>query len=159
MHAKLRSNSGEDELIIALESVVVYATDNGFESNICLRGQHWDGDHSFPFSSFINGLWLQADDLATLARHITNWIDLPLDQLVSGKLEGEFSLTRLPNQILRIRFGRLPDEASGLNPAVWISCAAREFRSEFQFITDQSCLNLFAMELRACLQKTHELSA
>ena len=78
MQATLRANSGEAEFTIELEAPAEYANDEGFESTISLRGHHWDGDHTFPFSSKIDGLWLRGGDLHALSEHHPVIVSMPV---------------------------------------------------------------------------------
>lgn len=156
MPATLPSNSGRAQLVIEIGPPALYACDAGFESSLHLGGEHWDGDHSFPFSTTIEGLWLRAADLATLRDHIARWIRQPLDRLDAEDLNSAFELARLPGQSINIRFGPRSDIVSALNPVVSIAFAAGALHGEFHFVTDQSCLALFAKELSDELAASHE---
>lgn len=149
----LRSNSGEAEFKIERGGPSEYGHEPGFESSIQLRGEHSDGDHTFPFSTSIEGLWLRATDLGELRDHITRWIRQPLSLLNVDDLNGEFELARLPHQRVCVRFGPHPGKVSNWNPVVFIIYSAGELRGEFHFETDQSCLTLFAQELSAELSR------
>jgi hypothetical protein len=158
MPATLPSNSGNSELRVEFGSPAEYAHDPGFECSIHLHGRHWDGDHSFPFSASIEGIWLRSADLAALRDHIAHWTSRSLEQLVAEDLSGNFELARLPGQSVHLRFGSRPDTISDLNPVVSITISAGAIRGEFHFITDQSCLSLFAQELSGELVGSHENS-
>ncbi len=145
--ATLPSNNGEAQFVIELSAPAEYAHDAGFESSIHLRGLHWDGDHTFPFSTSIAGLWLRAADLTALREHVTRWLRQPVECLMAEDLSGDFQLGRLPGQSVHLRFGPRPDTISHLNPVVSITFSAGSLRGEFHFVTDQSCLSLFAQEL------------
>ena len=147
MSAILRSNSGRSELTSDPVQSAAYAHDAGFDSSVSIRSEHWDGDHTHPVTSSVDGLWLRADNLTDLRHHIAAWTSLPLDQLVPERLDGCFELARLPGQRLTITFGARPDTIAHLNPVVSILLSAGAFRSEFHFITDQSCLAIFCSEL------------
>jgi hypothetical protein len=147
MTATLASNGGDAELMIELSSPAQYAGDAGFDSSLHLRGRHWDGDHTFPFCTSIEGLWLRKADLTGLREHISSWLSKLLDGLITDDLNADFELARLPGQSLHIRFGQRPDTISGRHPVITISFSAGKLRSEFCFVTDQSCLALFVQEL------------
>src|SRR5262245_46779106 len=98
MSATLQSNSGEAQFVVELSAPAEYANDSGFESSIHLRGRHWDGDHTFPFSASIDGLWLREADLRSLREHISRWLRQPLDRLIAQDLSADFQLARLPGQ-------------------------------------------------------------
>ena len=143
--------------MIELSAPAEYACEPGFEAAIHIRGRHWEGDHTFPFSTSIDGLWLRSADLAALREHISRWLGQPLGGLVAEDLDAEFQLARLPGQSVLVRFGSRPDTISHLNPVVTIRFSAGALHGEFHFVTDQSCLSLFAQELATPLvgsQKT-----
>lgn len=155
MPATLRSNSGRDEFIVKCVTPAEYANDFGFESCVYLHGQYWDGDHTFPLSTSIDGLWLRSADLTALYEHIERWTNQPLDRLHVDDLSNDFELAGMPGQSVRISFGPRPDTISGLNPVVSITLSAGKWHSDFHFVTDQSCLTIFAQELSAELRVLH----
>jgi hypothetical protein len=57
---------------------------------------------------------------------------------------------------VRVRFGPRPDTISDLNPVVSITFSAGALQGEFHFVTDQSCLTLFAQELADEMVGSHE---
>ena len=147
MAATLPSNSGEEQFLIEFGMPEEYAHDRGFEASITLRGQHWDGDHHFPFSTRIDGLWLRATDLIDFRDHIIRWVQQPLDRLKADGLSAEFQLARLPGQSVCVRFGGRPDTTSDRHPVCSVTFSAGALQGNFHFVTDQSCLALFAKEL------------
>jgi hypothetical protein len=66
---------------------------------------------------------------------------------VAEELSGDFRLARLPGQTVSVRFGSRPDTISHLNPVVTVTFSAGALHGEFHFVTDQSCLTLFAQDL------------
>src|ERR1043166_3430058 len=147
MAATLPSNNGGARFVIELGAPAEYAHDPGFESSVALHGHHWDGDHTFPFSTSVEGLWLRAADMIALRDHIARWIRQPLDRLIADDLSAEFQLARLPGQSIRVRFGPRDDTISERHPVFSISFSAGALQGEFHFVTDQSCLALFVEEL------------
>jgi hypothetical protein len=145
--ATLPSNDGAAQFVIELRAPAEYAHDPGFEGRIILRGQHWDGDHTFPFSTSIEGFWLRSADIVALRDHIARWSRQPIDRLRAGDLSSEFQLARLPGQSVCVRFGARDDTVSERHPVFTVSFSAGALRGEFHFVTDQSCLTLFAQEL------------
>ena len=111
---------------------------------------------TFPFSTSISGLWLNAADLTALTDHISEWLRQPLDYLVAEELNADFEFALLPGQSVHVRFGPRPDTISDLNPVVTIAFSAGALQGEFHFVTDQSCLALFAQELSAELTRSRE---
>lgn len=158
MSATLSSNSGEGQFVIELGASAEYACDHGFESSVHFRGRHWDGDHTFPFSTSIDGVWLRSADLTALRDHIARWTRRPLDLLTGEDLSSDFELAGLPGQSIRVRFGPRPDTISDLNPVVSITFSAGDLKGEFHFVTDQSCLALFARELSVDLVGSNDSS-
>jgi len=156
MPAILSSNNGEAQFVIELRASAEYARDMGYQSSIYLRGQHWDGDHTFPFSTSITGLWLRASDLTAFREHISRWLSQPLDDLIAENLRADFQLAQLPNQSVRVRFGPQSERTSDLNPVITVTFSVGALRGEFHFITDQSCLTLFVQELSAELLGSHK---
>jgi hypothetical protein len=159
MAATLPSNNGEAQFAIELGAPAEYAHDSGFESSITLRGRHWDGDHTFPFSTSIEGLWLCATDIVALRDHIARWTRQPLERLIADDLSAEFQLARLPGQSIRVRLGPRDDTISDRHPVFTISFSAGSLQGEFHFVTDQSCLALFVEELSTELAGSHETAA
>lgn len=133
-----------------------YAHEPGFEAAVRLHGDHWDGDHTFPLSVSIQGLWLRSADLMRLRNHLVRWTELTLEQLNAETLAADFRLARLPGQNVHVRFASPPDSACRLNPEVSIEYGAGNLRGEFHFITDQSCLTLFARELAVGMTRAYE---
>ena len=156
MPARLISNDGEAHFAVEFRSCTQYAHDSGYESSVTLRGEHWDGDHTFPFSSSIEGLWLRAADIVALRNHIARWIRLPLERLIVADLSAVYELARLPGQSLRVRFGRRVDTISDRHPVFTVFYSAGALQREFHFVTDQSCLALFVEELSTELVRSHE---
>lgn len=144
MLATLSSNSGTAHFAIQVSAPAEYAHDPGFESSITLRGQHWDGDHTFELGTSIDGMWLRAADVVALRDHIASWLRQPLDRLIADDLSAQFQLARLPGQSVRVRLGARDDTISDRHPVVSISFSAGALQGEFHFVTDQSCLALFA---------------
>jgi hypothetical protein len=147
MAASLSSNNGEAQIVVELRAPAACADDSGYESTLHLCGRHWDGEHSFPFTTSIEGLWLRATDLQALHEHISRWLRRPLDCLIADDLNGAFQLATLPGQCIHVRFGPRPDTISNLNPVVTLTFSAGAYQGEFHFVTDQSCLAVFSQDL------------
>jgi len=152
MTATLRSNSGDSNFSIDVISSSEYAHDQGFDASIKLHGLHWDGDHQHPFSTSIDGIWLHGANLAALRQHIVEWLARPIERLTVEDLDAEFELACLPEQRLDVRLGSRQDTISHLNPVVSIEFSAGTIEGQFHFVTDQSCLAIFAQELSFMMQ-------
>ena len=72
---------------------------------------------------------------------------MPLKQLAVAELLGELELARVPGQRLLLRFGPRDDTVSTRNPVVTVKVSAGSVQAECHFVTDQSCLTLFAQDL------------
>jgi hypothetical protein len=70
-------------------------------------------------------------------------------------LIGHFQLARLPHQTVNVRFGARSDTIQSLNPVVSINFSAGTLHGQFHFVTDQSCLSIFAEELSTQLRGSH----
>jgi hypothetical protein len=147
--ATLSSNNGRSRFSIELGAPQEYAHDPGFESSITIRGQHWDGDHTFPFATSIDGVWLRTGEIVALRNHIARWLRQPLDRLIADDLNAEFELARLPGQSVLVRFGARNDTISDRHPVFSVSFSAGTLHGQFHFVTDQSCLALFVEGLAA----------
>jgi hypothetical protein len=152
--AILRSNDGESELALQFEARVAYATEPGLEASVRLRGQHWDGDHTHDLVVEIDTLWLRAQELSRLRETLADWLKRPMHRLDPDDLDGEFQLACLPGQCVTLRFGARPDVSHDRNPVVTVAFAAGALTGEFNFTTDQSCLELFRRDLSAALQSS-----
>src|SRR5688500_15317311 len=130
MSATLPSNDGEAQFVIELGAPVKYALETGYESAIHLRGRHWDGEQTFPFSTSLSGLWLNAANLTSLRDHIAQWLRQPLRHLIADDLNAAFELALLPDQSVHVRFGRRDDTISDLKPVVTIAFSAAALQGE-----------------------------
>lgn len=152
MQAALKSNEGKDEVVIDFLYPESYGTDPGVQSSVHIRGQYWDGDHTHSLGVSLEGLWLRTEDLQRLHDGLAGWLALPLAELEPAKLDGEVKLSRLPGQVLTLRFGHRQEIPSRLKPVVTITFVAGALAGEFHFITDQSCLSAFRADLSSQLE-------
>jgi len=134
-------------LTIDLVAAARCGRDAGFQSSVAIRTENWDGDHAHPTALLVEGLWLRRADLSELVERVRAWTKRPLDQLDATRLDGTFELARLPGQRLSITFGARSDTVAHHNPVASALVAINAFSCEFHFVTDQSCLTLFACEL------------
>jgi hypothetical protein len=151
MPATLMSNRGDEKLSIELGKPSEFTACPGFESTIRLAGRHWGCDDTRLATIVLDGIWLSCAELKALHDHIANWIDQPLDCMAAENLTGDFELTRLPGESVLVSFGPRSDTISFRNPVVSIVMSASTLRGEFHFVTDQSCLRIFAQELSGLL--------
>ncbi len=92
-------------------------------------------------------MWVRKRDFVELRDRVEEWLRLPLQTLDPERLDGEFTFTRLPGQRLTLRFGARQDTVDERKPTVSVFAAAGSLVAEWHFVTDQSCLRLFAQEL------------
>ena len=147
MTITLPSNHGNAQFSITLISKSEYANESGFDSNVLLSSSHWDGDHWHPLSLKFDGLWLRRNDMIALHTYLASWVSQPLASLATSVLLAEFQLARLPGQSLKLIFGPREDTIDERKPVVTVELKANSFRTDFHFVTDQSCLAIFAQHL------------
>ena len=109
------------------------------------------GDHAHPIASAVDGLWLSCTVLAALRDHLRRWVDLPLEALVPEALDGAFDPARLPGQAVALVFGARDDTIDTRKPVVAVAIRAGTWACDLHFVTDPSCLRLFAEALSAAL--------
>ncbi len=151
MTAVLCSNSGDASIEFAFGDRCAYVHESGFDASIRLNATHWDGEHSQPGSAAIDGVWLSAGDLSALCDHIRRWVDRPLEALAPEALDGRFDLARLPGQMVALVFGARADTIDSRKPVVSVAIRAGAWSCDLHFVTDPSCLRLFAEALSAAL--------
>ena len=133
-----------------------YATDPGVLLNLDFRGEHWDGDHEHDVLIQVEGLWARLADVIDFSKHIGDWVRLSMVNLDPTQLDRKFRFCRLPGQQLDFEFGSVPEVISGMNPVITITFAAGKLNGSFRMVVDQSCLNLFATDLSACIESVTE---
>ncbi|MEM6280498.1 MAG: hypothetical protein AAF733_13530 [Verrucomicrobiota bacterium] len=145
----LRSNKGKSELEIELIPTFDYAHERGWEGKVRVSGSFWDGDHDRPVGSEMEGLWIHAETLRMMQKHLKSWISLPLSELGNAVLQGEFELARIPGQKFLLVFGEREDTINSGHPVVSIELqVGSSHQVKAHFVTDQSCLRLFVEELK-----------
>ena len=133
-----------------------YATDPGVLLRLDFRGEHWDGDHEHDVVIQVEGLWARLADVNDFSEHIGNWVRLSMADLDPNQLDKKFHFCRLPGQQLDFEFGSVPEIISGMNPVLALTFAAGKLKGSFHMVVDQSCLNLFATDLSACIDSVIE---
>ncbi len=145
--AELRSNSGRSRLTVQLLCCRSYQSAPGYEANVAIHGERWDGDHEHPITFSVEGLFLSRPEIDRLLTEINGWIDLPLEELAESAFEGDYRFD-VPGQIVRLLFGDREDTISAQNAVLTIEIASGRMSTETVFVTDQSCLRLFSEALR-----------
>lgn len=149
--AALNSNSGDAWVAIEFVATLPYRSTPAFEVTIKLAGVAWDGEEPRPLSMSLAGVWLDIAVVASLRDHIVAWNRLPLGLLATEALSKTFELACAPSQSFRIAFGPRQDTISSRNPVASFTWTIGTFRGEFHFVTDQSCLAIFADALAESL--------
>jgi hypothetical protein len=147
MDAVLRSNRGESELVMRL----VPLTPTECACSLRLTGEHWDGDHHEPFTASVDGFILTNAALKALHRHVVSWLDGPLEELVSARLDASFELAG-HGHTLGFRFGPIDKVINQRGkPVVSLGFSIGTLSGSAHFVTDPSCLALFADTLGQAL--------
>jgi hypothetical protein len=142
--AVLSSNNGSHALRLALLNPAKWHDDAGFDAELRLDHAHWDGEHPHAGSTWVPGLWLNAGALRELREQILGYVDLPLAQLARAVFTGTFELAGQAGQSLRLHFGPRADLVHGPLPALGIDVCEGTFSAHLHFVTDQSCMRIFA---------------
>lgn len=147
VEAVLNSNRGSDSLTLELGDRFDWQGEAGVEAVLRLDGQHFDGDHERELRLVVEGFCLRAKALSVLHREVREWLSLPLGQLAVSPLRGTHVLCLNPHQRLDLVFGERHDTIAERHPVVTIAYRAGKLEGEYHFVTDQSCLRLFAESL------------
>ena len=130
---------------IQLTPVSVGETHGEFELSI--NGQHWDGDHEHAIRLTSESIFLSCDRLRELASQLQAWLES--DDCGRLPFTGESPLADdNANAELNLIFAARPDTILPVDkPVVTVTYRIGRLVGEFSFVTDQSCLRLFADEI------------
>jgi hypothetical protein len=145
--ASIRSNRGDSELSIRFDSAYTVESDRGFHSTITVAEEYWDGDHDLPVKIDLDGFWLSREQLTEMSHYLTDWCNRPLEQLAASHLQRDFELCRLPGQSAMLSFGPRADTIDERKPVLTIALKLGRLTTGIHFVTDQSCIAIFANEL------------
>ncbi|MCP4192559.1 MAG: hypothetical protein GY880_18335 [Planctomycetaceae bacterium] len=139
---------------LSCESLVLVPHGTGFngigEYELTLSGQHWDGDHEHDIKMHVDSIILSHHKLDELESAIQAW--LQTDQVGVSAFAGTFDLTSHFNSSLRFVFAEREDIISGDDkPVLTVEYSFSRMSGAFCFVTDQSCLALFASGIRSHL--------
>lgn len=102
-----------------------------------------------------DGLVLSASRMEQLVDDLTKWLDSPEAGIQS--FSGAYPLARDGYSKLDLTFHDRADTISSDDkPVVTVLFALGRIRGEFSFVTDQSCLGLFAREARNVIAEDTE---
>lgn len=127
----------------SLELQVGSFRDGLVDCAVKLYARIWDGDHEQSASLSVENIVLSASRLGELRNRIETW--LASKQVGTVALSGEYQLTADGYSRFDLIFGMRDDIiASSDKPVVTIGFKIGRINGEFCFVTDQSCLKLFA---------------
>jgi hypothetical protein len=152
MDVTLASNSGDDKLVLSIASRFDWDGEPGLETSLLVVTRHWDGDHDNEIRLVIPGLCLGIEALRTLHDRLAAWLSRPLAELVTAKLTTDAPLALPPGQRLDVAFGPRADTLDGMNQTVTLLFGTTRLKGDVHFVTDQSCVRLFANGLAGALQ-------
>lgn len=130
----------------SLELQVGSFRDGLVDCAVKLYARIWDGDHEQSASLSVENIVLSASRLGELRNRIETW--LASKQVGTVALSGEYQLTADGYSRFDLIFGMRDDIiASSDKPVVTIGFKIGRINGEFCFVTDQSCLKLFAEDV------------
>ena len=144
----LKSNQGSESLTIEFEVRNDCGPDPGSDAKISL---HYLGERSHPNVLDLGRIQLSLVEVEGLVSNIERWIALPLDRLAVTPLSLTHDLAFMPPTQFEIEFGTREDIASEGKPVLTSRFAVGSVSGESHFITDQSCIRQFDIDLRAAL--------
>ncbi len=147
----LRSNDGCSYLRLDICSFADWASGKVSECNIELFGTHVGGDHDQDVSFRAEGVFLAVTQLQRLESESNRWLRLPFRKLAKSTFAGAYELAADKGTRIGLAFGRHNDDPSTLNLAVSIEFSIGSFEGNFDFVTDQSCLEQFRVVLNDVL--------
>jgi hypothetical protein len=94
------------------------------------------------------GMELDRDRLVELATALTNWIELPLDELGRTPLALDIDLSSRSDQSLVLAFGGRDAPAGRGQVGCLVTVSSDRFASRLPLITDPAALSIFSDGLR-----------
>ena len=140
---ELNSNLSDES--IKLTPISIGASTSEFELRV--EANHWDGDHENSVKLLSESIGLSHEQLETVANKVKNWVHT--GQAAGQPFSGEFELADdNANASLQLVFGDDEDIISADDkPVVTVTFVASRFSVQFKFVTDQSCLGIFAQQV------------
>ena len=138
----LNSNMSDESLVLQ-----VGANKSGLVNcAIAINARIWDGNHDQSSSLAVDNLVLSASRLSELKNRIEVWLASNQDGTVA--FSGEYPLAADGYSRLDLNFGtRMDTIAPRDKPVVTVVFKIGSINGEFCFVTDQSCLRLFASDV------------
>lgn len=97
-------------------------------------------DASPDFSLEIRGLAVRIPTLQRLHDHLTRWLDLPLAEMRTARLEVDCDMGGLFDQDVRLILGDRQDTLSSGRPIATLKYLVGRMSGELSFVTDPTCL-------------------
>ncbi len=145
--ASINSNRGEMKVSIDLSSGYHFETDEGFHGTVSISAQEWDGeDHDLPINLKLDGFRLSRSRVVEMVSQLSTWCKMPLEEMKASPLLARFELCRLPGQSVLLEFGPRSDTIDERKPVLSFAAKMGRVSMETHFVTDQSCLAMFADE-------------
>jgi hypothetical protein len=150
--ATLRSNVGDKQFSLIFGARCNYEGKTGFECEVLISTNHWDGEHEHPVVLRFEGMSIHDKAIAELRNKLGNYVEMPLHEIATSQLEDSFKLAIVPWQEVVLTFGKRGDTIDERKPVLSIRVRVNSTVTETRWVTDQSCLALFTEELSCALK-------
>ncbi len=121
------------------------------EASIRIEGEFWEGGHDQRLSLTVEGFFLKKSALNILRQRLKEWVELPLEAMTATPLRGQHKLAYDHRQAFDLFFGPRNDVIATRHQVISIDLCAGRLQAQYYFVTDQSCLRMFADDLSALL--------
>ncbi len=125
---------------VQLIPVSVGSSNGEFELRI--NGQHWDGDHEHTIRLISESMLLSCDRLRLLVDNIQTWLESNSSLAFAGKYPLAVDTANVELDL--IFADRTDTISSDEKPVLTATYRIGRLFGEFSFVTDQTCLKLFA---------------
>ena len=150
VHISLNSNLSNESIQLTPISI----GDNYGEFELCFKGQDWESEHDHSIRLTSDLIILSCDTIRSLVQSIEKW--LQHGDPDRYPFNGEFTLAADTSDAqFNLIFAERPDTISPAEKSV-VTAKFRFGRlsGEFSFVSDQSCLRLFASALNKTLAES-----
>jgi hypothetical protein len=155
--AIIHSNMGDKKISFDFISPYQVNGDSGFHSSISIDSPHWDGDdYVHPIHLKFEDFWISRERLIQMSERLLEWCGLPLNEMAATPLAARFELCRGAYPHITLGFGPREDTIDSRKPVLSVDIKIATIRVETHFVTDQSCLTIFANEVMQALETRQE---
>lgn len=130
----------------SIQLIPVSMGDCNGEFELRINGQHWDGDHEHAVRLTSESILLSCGRLRLLVDNIHIWLELDSSLAFAG--EYPLAVDTANAELTLIFADRSDTISSDDKPVVTATYRIGRLVGEFSFVTDQSCLKLFADETK-----------